>query len=216
MHLTTLGFDVDCSLKPPPGRDLLCSLIEHFLQDGFVTASEPLLIVQSRPPKSFENLPVFKPSLKGGDLPTFSLGYLKGFARVSSLMAFLFKVFELKLDLKKVHEKLYNSLLVVSVHHVAQSTKMDEALQYMKLSSRGSLRRMTNVIQMVMMIKNLYSYGMTDFSLFIRKWNLLSVKAHQIIGRRAVTLKLLFECAPPAFHEERGASSLPWCNVTIA
>ena len=203
IHLTSLGFDNDCSLKPATGRELFCSLIEQYLQDGFVTASEPLLVVQSRPPISYENLPVLRSGVKGGALPTFSLGYLKGFARVSSLMALLFKVFELKVDLEKVHNKLYKSLLVVYVHHIVQGTKMDEALQNMKLSSRGSLRKMTNVIQMVMMIKNLYSYGLTDFSVFVRKWNLQSVRAHQIIGRRAVTLKLLFECAPSASGEER-------------
>ena len=46
VHIASLGFSPDCSLKPAPGAELFSQLVARILQDGFVTAGEPLLVVQ--------------------------------------------------------------------------------------------------------------------------------------------------------------------------
>ena len=47
VRVAALGFDSDCALKPPPGKELFRQLSEHMLQDGFLTSGEPLLVVRS-------------------------------------------------------------------------------------------------------------------------------------------------------------------------
>ncbi len=66
----------------------------------------------------------------------------------------------------------------------------------MKLSLRGSLRKSCNVIQIAIMTRTLLKKGLTDFGSFVRKWNTRSGKSHQIVGKRAIALKLLFESTP--------------------
>ena len=50
---------------------------------------------------------------------------------------------------------MHASVRVVYVLHTAQVTKVDEALQNMKLPSRGSIRKKTNIIQTVVMVQKL-------------------------------------------------------------
>ena len=68
----------------------------------------------------------------------------------------------------------------------------------MKLSSRGSLRKMTNVIQLVTILNGLFKHGLTDVGVFIRKWNQTSARTHLIVGKKAMAVKLLLDCAPKA------------------
>ena len=92
----------------------------------------------------------------------------------------------------------------MSVHHVDMGSKLAEALQNMKLSARGSIRKKTNIIQAVVMVKNLYQHGLKDFTLFVRKWNAMSAKADQIVGKKAMALKFLFDSTPQEPRVGRG------------
>ncbi len=56
VHIASLGFAADCSLKPPLGTELFCQVAEQYLQDGFLTSGEPLLVVQSRDAKASDGL----------------------------------------------------------------------------------------------------------------------------------------------------------------
>ena len=108
VRLVCLGFDKTCSLKPPPGRHLFGLIVEQILLDGFVSSSEPVLVSQSRTMDA--DLPQFC------DLGTFSLGYIKGMARVSSLMAVLRKVFKDDVDLQSP-----SRVVQVSLHNLCAS-----------------------------------------------------------------------------------------------
>ena len=196
VHIASLGFSPDCSLKPAPGAEHFLQLTAQILQDGFVTAGEPLLVVQSRDPANFAKAVQLWSGDGGQPLGTFSLGYLKGMARATAALALLHRIFVLKVDLKSVHPVLHESMRAVSVHHVSMGSKLAEALQNMKLSARGSIRKKTNIIQTVVVVKNLYQHGLSDFGLFVRKWNAMSAKVDHIAGKRAMALKLLFESAP--------------------
>ena len=93
---------------------------------------------------------------------------------------------------------LAKSVTTIFVHHSQQSSRIEECLQNMKQSSRGSLRRMTNIIEIVFMVKGLVSFGLNDFASFVRRWNAMSARSHLISGKRAVALKMLFDVAPKA------------------
>ena len=77
-------------------------------------------------------------------------------------------------------------------------SRVDEALRNMKLSRRGSLRKATNTIQCVFMIRSLMIFGLADTMTFVRQWNAMSARQFQIVGKRAQTLKLLPDNAPAA------------------
>ena len=85
LHISTLGFEAACSVKPPCGPDLAMELVEQFLKGGFVTADNPLLC--SQPEGIFvcqhdltrpwdENL------VAGKSLKPFSLSYAKRVCQV--------------------------------------------------------------------------------------------------------------------------------------
>ena len=142
------------------------------------------------------------PSLWGSEesaLKPFSLGYLKGRARLTSLFALLLSVFEEEVsldDLKSFCPKLFDSVSVIWVQHMRQNSKEDEVLCNLKLSTRGSLRKAANLIQIAFMVRRLLASGGTDYTTFLRKYNQQSVAAHQLRGRKQTALKLLFESAP--------------------
>ena len=73
---------------------------------------------------------------------------------------------------------------------------MEEALDNLKLSSRGDIRRAANVVQIAIMIELLVQEGLREWASFIRKWNQMAARTHQIIGKKALALKYLFEVAP--------------------
>ena len=115
---------------------------------------------------------------------------------VSSLLSLLHFCWAEGLDIKAHHPELWGSVLRIWVNHVEHQSKIDEAIHTMKMSSRGSIRKAVNVIQTVVMIQNLYSHGLTDVGVFVRKWNQSCARASQIIGRKATSLKFLFEITP--------------------
>ena len=68
----------------------------------------------------------------------------------------------------------------------------------MKISRQSSVRKATNTIQMVFMVKKLVGFGLTDHGSFTKRWNSMSSRQFQIVGKRAVSMKLLFEETPQA------------------
>ncbi|CAK0825428.1 unnamed protein product [Prorocentrum cordatum] len=192
VHVLALGFDSGCSVKGPPGREVAMQLCEHIMMDGFVTNGEPLLITQPQ-----ELLKVGPPAPWAGGLTTMSLGYVKGQARVTTLLSILFLYFKKNFDVSKEHPVLAETVQKIFALKVQYSTKIEEGLANMKYSARGSVRKANNVITTVLMLQKLSQHGLTDPALFVRRWNQMSTMTHQITGRRAVTLKLLLDCAPP-------------------
>ena len=220
VHLSMLGITADCSNKPYPGEDVFGQLSDNFAVDGFMTSSEPLMVSQSRDGEVLASMS--QAQMGSGTLCHFSLGYIKGFARVSSIMCWVHRMWKVGLNVKN-HPKLYQSLSVVYVHHLQKDSKLDEALATMKFSARGHIRKKTNIIQTVVMIENLYKHGLNDFTIFIRKWNGMSGTADRIVGRKSMAIKLLYETASCDARElllkgigKHGWDSCPWSEDTLA
>jgi hypothetical protein len=210
LHLNSFGFEKGCSLKPFPGTETWLILTDQYLADGFQTNSEPLLVVQSVQVSSSS----WKIWWSDPDpMPSFSLGYVKGMARMSSLFALLHYCWVEGLDVKQNHPVLYESLLRIWAHHVEHQNKLDEAIHTMKLSAKGSIRKAVNVIQAAVMIQNLFMHGLTDFGMFVRKWNSTAARTFQITGKRAVSLRFLFEQTPK--DTDFALIYEPFCNLDL-
>ena len=201
VHIAALGFTEAASLKPPAGPDLGLKLVQQILAEGFQSASQPLIVIQ----QELDVCPVYAlqaPWVEGsvnaaGYLKPFNLAYVKGHARSTSLLLLLHRSMVHGVDLQAALPDVHSSILKIYVHCYTRSSRLDEALQNCKLSARGSLRRPNNTIQMVMMIKKLNTVGgLADAATFIRRWNSMTSRCFQVLGRRAMALKLLFECTP--------------------
>ena len=196
LHVSTLGFDVACSVKPPCGPDLAMELVEQFLKGGFVTADNPLLC--SQPPGIVcchhsltqpwpENLAT------GKSLKPFNLAYAKGFARCSTLLMLLHKIMLAKVDLRTFPE-LTDTTGQIYAHVVQSSSRIDEALFNMKVSARHSLRKANNLVQCVFILKNLMVVGgLQEIGTFVKRWNAMTTRTFMISGRKMMSLKQLFE-----------------------
>ena len=163
-----------------------------------MSSNEPLLI--TLPPQT-QGLDLIAPwGSTHGTGPTLqpgSIGYVKGQARSSTLLALLYWTLTEKIDLATVHPILYQSVLEISAHCLNLSSRVQEAMSNMKWSVRGSIRKANNIIQIVLMIQNLGKSGASsDPGLFIRTWNKEVGKLHSITSKKAAAVKLLLECAP--------------------
>ncbi|CAE7298363.1 unnamed protein product [Symbiodinium sp. CCMP2592] len=194
VHVSALGFSRECSLKPPCGLDLMMTLCDLYLKDGFTTAGEPLLVLQQVTPSISKDLP----ALDEDGLQTFSLGYLKGFARAASLLCLLHFMKKQGLNVKKQYPTLWETVIRIRVHHIKTESRLNEALTNMKISCKGSIRKATNTVQCVFMLKSLMKVGVPEPMALVKQWNAMSARAFQISGKRMTTLKLLFDSAPKA------------------
>ena len=134
----------------------------------FLVGGEPLLVSQPEELKEHYNFDCLQ--LDSSKLRAFSLGYVKGQGRSTSLLAILHYCWRENIEISQVHPKFYESARSIYVYHLSISTKIDEALMNMRISARGSVRRANNLITTVIMIQNLVEHGLTDPMNFVRKW----------------------------------------------
>ena len=207
VHVCALGFTECCAVKPPCGPDLCKKLQAQYVVEGFVTASQPLLVTVPPVEQSLGPCGLEAPWAAGApeSLQAFGLGYVKGFARATSLLMLLHKIMRLGLT-SDMSDSFRRSVQQIHVHRSAHTSKLEEALANMRLSARGSLRQANNTIQTVLMIMKLNQQGgLTDAAVFIKRWNQMTSKQFAIQGRRASALKLLFNVCPKARHTSRGS-----------
>ena len=89
VHVACLTFYPEGSLKGNPEVATVLRLMEEILADGFVSASEPLLVVQdARIDGDSEDVASPWGNTAGAMRP-FTLGYAKGQARATTLLAIL-------------------------------------------------------------------------------------------------------------------------------
>ena len=112
------------SIKPPPSEGLSRALQGFYDADGFITRTEPLLVLQPRAIKVMYNVnrPGVWPS--GPDRRAIGIvGYLKGRSCMDNVLMMLHVSFMRGIDLSSAHPKLYGPLLRIYAHHVPQSSK---------------------------------------------------------------------------------------------
>ena len=196
LHPAALAYTDNCSLKTFPTLEVFEELLNQILQDGFCTQSEPSLYSQvienfngdlNAPWKDQDPQP----------LKPFTVPFTKGAARCITLHAILVYCWKEGVSLETRLPKVHESILKIYGHCRAHGSKVDEALENMKLSLRGSIRRKTNLIQLAMMVMKLTDeHGLRDFGDFLRRWNSISGRNSAVNGKKAQALKLLFESTP--------------------
>jgi hypothetical protein len=99
VHLASLDFTQNCSLKGPPSLKVSLQLLEEIVTDGFVSAGEPILVTgitkDTVPDGPWKQDHVRDP------IGAFGLGFVKGAARVCTLHAIIRVAWEDRVDLNK-------------------------------------------------------------------------------------------------------------------
>lgn len=80
LHISCFAWEGKVSIKRGPGKKLACDIAGRVLNEGFVTSGEPLLITCA-----VEGIQHDNPA----KLNAQSIGYSKGFARMSTLLALI-------------------------------------------------------------------------------------------------------------------------------
>lgn len=203
-HISMFGFSKSCTTKPPPFLETFWELYDEIFKDGFITCGDPIFIQQ--PAEILDGVrdaednvvgPLF-PASQPGEKALFcqSLGYVKGMARVTTLLVILHLAWKKGYNLDK-SPKLKASVCRIWALNNSHGSKREIALQNLKISSRGSIRKAPNVITILYMVKTLASNGDTDSSSFLKTWNQRASKVHQVVGKKAVSLKMFLD-APDA------------------
>jgi hypothetical protein len=102
LHITCFSFHERASAKLPPGMDLTLKLAEEILNDGFVTAGDPLRVTQPDALKASSHLApwvnlVFQGvegqrrsvEVPDGQIRAQEVGYSKGQARMMTLLGLI-------------------------------------------------------------------------------------------------------------------------------
>ena len=203
VHCAALGFSPICSMKPPCGVRHCLDMVEQYLLQGFVTSGidpGPLVVtevmspVQDWPSPWKDLVAKDKPSLK-----PFSLAYVKGMARASSLLMLLHRLKVMQVEIRTELPHLFDTVCKIHIHHLKSQSRLEECLTNMRISCSGSLRKATNTLQAVVMVKNLMKMGsLQDYMSFVKKWNTMSTRQFQFPGKKLSSMRLLFESAPQA------------------
>ena len=202
-HMSACGVIANlCSVKDPPGILLSKNLFELMIDNGFCTASEPLLVYQPEE-LAHRNLPIpafLSEGLQPNQTPlaTQSLGYVKGLARTQVATAWCVMCWQQSIPWATEHPKMLQSFRCVYAHHLLLDTPVEIATKNLKISCTGSIRKPPNAIGMVMMIQRLLSKGLREFGQFAISWNKTAPRAYKIQGQMQVTMKNLFDKAPAA------------------
>ena len=218
-HVAALGYDEKCSIRPPPEAVTCLLLADQYLVDGFITSSDPLLILP-KPELGVDTdlVRLWVPPAGESVLGVQTVGYLKGMARTTTLLSMLHLVMIDDLPLATLNPKLFSSVLRIRAHFMPQRSRVDEALKNMKISTRGSIRKGPNLFTIVGIINNLSTVGYTDYPAFMKSWNAQSGKSFEVKGQKAVSLKLILEMMPTSVLEMimRHISKLGFVNSCIS
>ena len=103
LPLAAFSFAKNCSVKPDADHQLVLDLAERFMLEGFLSATEPVIVLQTAELiQVADQLALKSPWASQGALQPFSLGFLKGKARVHTLMALMSIFVDNNIDPKQV------------------------------------------------------------------------------------------------------------------
>lgn len=160
-------------------------LVDEFLTNGFLTASEPLIVYQS------DTYPGKVENQQGA--PIFFSHYVKGAARASTVLMLAHLLCKLKLDVASLSPRLFQSLLVI---HCTETTCPTDAtsiaLENAALSARGDIRRQHDVITWLSKLLILKSKGKTP-SEVLKRWNESATREASVQGAKRTALLLLLD-----------------------
>ena len=191
VHIGTLGFMMACSLKPPPSSHAAHTLCQHLLTEGFLSSDKPLLVKHLHDSEILAGLSApWSKEACGQPLAAFSLGYVKGMLRASTVLALLHLFWEdgNGSSLLAAFPTFKESCEVVYVHHVSLPSVESEVFNNFLISIRDSISKPPNFMTWLHTLRALKKRGYDDSAAVISRFNQLVAKSSWLVGSKATAL----------------------------
>ena len=138
-HISNLGFSEDCTTKPPPYGKVCLALAEDILQNGFLTDAEPLILWLSATDKQTS-------------LEDYKAKYVKGMARVTTMLALVTLALRSELDMLLLPE-FTSSVQAIHCCYQPHTDLTSVAFANAHHSNRGAIRQQHDLIMWVRKLK---------------------------------------------------------------
>ncbi|CAK9007782.1 unnamed protein product [Durusdinium trenchii] len=198
LPLGAFSYDPTSSLKPDADHALVLKLSQLILKHGFITSTEPLLVTcPAELYQMAQQLGLKKPWQEvGGELLPHSVGFVKGKARMHTLLMLLAICLDNKINLDVAHSTLAQSLRSVHCHVVQGTSKVAEVIHNFVTSIRGELRKGPTIMVWVQTLQTLRAHGEDDSQAVIKRFNATVPKENQLLGQKAAAVKNLLDVFP--------------------
>lgn len=133
LHPALFAFGDHASVKSLPELNVAVRLLEEVLLDGFLSQTEPLQVTVIGAP--------CLPDKAVSPLPIQSIGYIKGQARMCTLLGLLSCIMDSNVDVGTQLPRLSSTACAIHCHHTVYATKRDELFANFKASHRGAIRK---------------------------------------------------------------------------
>ena len=187
LHVSHFSFDNDSSITPHPDSDICNKIIERILVEGFTSGREPLWI-KGCGGTDFVSVPLGPPPR--------SIGYVKGSARVCSLLAILSVMLEEEVNIEQAFPLIYGTCRCIFAYSPLHVSPKDVAFRNLQMSCRGAIRQAPNVVKWTHILLSLKTHGYQDPGELVKSWNSTCAKADQLTGGKGQAVKLIIEKMP--------------------
>ena len=171
LHISKFAWDPSCSLQDVTNVSTCVDLSERFVTEGFKTAGEPLIV---RPGSN-----VVAP------IDSFSVGYVKGKARMTSLLALIHYYMSHE---EALPHALLTTACVIQVRSVWTQDLQAEAFYAMQVGYRSAVRKAPSVMNWAVTLLKLKESGKDPLEV-IQSWNAAAPKTDNILGGMAIRVR---------------------------
>ena len=147
--------------------------------DGFLTNTEPLHITE------------LMVSAEQYNLGVHSIGYIKGQARMTTLLCILSRVIDISVvpSMQQSLPKLYESSRTIWCYRFHFESKRAELFANFFTSARGAIRKLPNTLQWVASLKKLSTTEEAGATTIIKAWNANVSRTSQLIGAKSMGVR---------------------------
>ena len=172
LHPALFACGDEASVKSHPEICTSLRLLHAYLMDGFLTNTEPLHITEQ------------KESAEQYNLGLQSIRYIKGQARMTTLLCILSRVIDMSyvLSMQQSLPKLYENSRTVWCYRFRFESKRAELFANFATSVRGAIRKIPNTLQWVASLRKLSITEETAAASIIKTWNATVARASQLTG----------------------------------
>lgn len=124
-----------------------------------------------------------------------SLGFVKGQARVSTLLMLIVVLLDHRVNIAEDHPKLYETICQIYVFHCWVKSQQEALYANFRVSVRGSIRRAPSSVTWASSLIKL-QVSESDANAILTTWNATASKSAQIHGHKATVVKQLLSLPP--------------------
>ena len=174
MHLRHFAFDEQASLQASPELQQSYLLIDRYVSEGFLTACDPI-IVRDR-----------SLGAPAGDIGNFEIGYLKGQARLLTLLSFCHYLCSHD---EPLPDKIQATAATIHCRSDAVDGPQSELFAGMSIGYRGGLRKAPSVIQWSKSLMKLQKVAGVVPVDAVASWNSQAAHSDRTISKNNTTLQ---------------------------